>query len=151
VRSVQARDETAPLSVTWGASSRWQPGRTVFPEDQANQLLREAEEQDVTAGGTFSAGPAGVQVWSEPWNGEGGTRGSSVHLGSVDWTYNTPTRFCITVYRCMVTQEGRNRGLEAADVLKQILDLVGPPIDGVRANLHEPLVTDPFRAASGTG
>jgi hypothetical protein len=67
----------------------------VFPEDQANQLLREAEEQDVTAGGTFSAGPAGVQVWSEP--------------------------------------------------------LVGLPIDGVRANLHEPPVTDPFRAASGTG
>jgi hypothetical protein len=74
-----------------------------------------------------------------------------VHLGSVDWTYNTPTRFYITVDRCMVTQEGRNRGLEAADVLKQILDLVGLPIDGVRANLHEPPVTDPFRAASGTG
>jgi hypothetical protein len=51
----------------------------------------------------------------------------------------------------MVTQVGRNRGLEAADVLKQILDLVGLPIDGVRANLQEPPVTDPFRAASGTG
>ncbi|HET6750120.1 MAG TPA: hypothetical protein VFL71_12770 [Actinomycetes bacterium] len=51
----------------------------------------------------------------------------------------------------MVTQEGRNRGLEAADVLKQILDLVGLPIDGARANLQEPPVTDPFRAASGTG
>jgi len=38
----------------------------VFPEDQANELLRAAEEEDVTTGGTFSAGPAGVQVWSEP-------------------------------------------------------------------------------------
>ena len=98
----------------------------------------------MTAGGVFSAGPAGVQVWSEPWNGEGGT---SVHLGSVDWTYNTPTQFYITIYRCMVTQEGRNRGLEAADVIKSVLDLVGLPIDGVRANLHEPPVADPFRAA----
>ena len=123
----------------------------VFPEDQANELLRAAEDEDVTAGGTFSAGPAGVQVWSEPRDGEGGTMGTSVHLGSVDWTYNTPTRFYITVYRCMVTQEGRNRGLEAADVLKKILDLVGLPIDGVRANLHEPPVSDPFRAASGAG
>jgi hypothetical protein len=76
----------------------------VFPEDQANRLLPAAEAEDVTTGGT---------------------RGTSVQLGSVDWTYNTPTRFCITVYRCMVTQEGRNRGLEA--------------------------VSDPFRAASGAG
>jgi hypothetical protein len=120
----------------------------VFPEGQANRLLRAAEAEDVTAGGVFSAGPAGVQVWSEPWNGDGGTRGSSVHLGSVDWTSNTPTRLYITVHRCMVTQEGRNRGLEAADVLKRVLDLVGLPIDGVRANLHEPPVTDPFRATS---
>src|SRR5919201_3662210 len=35
----------------------------VFPEDQANQLLRAAEAEDVTAGGIFSAGPAGMQVW----------------------------------------------------------------------------------------
>jgi hypothetical protein len=39
----------------------------------------------------------------------------------------------------------------SADVLKRILDLVGLPIDGVRANLHEPPVSDPFRAASGAG
>jgi hypothetical protein len=123
----------------------------VFPDEQANRLLRAAEAEDVTAGGTFSAGPAGVQVWSEPWNGPDGTRGSSVHLGSVDWTYNTPTRFYITIYRVMVTQAGRNRSLETADVLKRVLDLVGLPIDGVRANLHEPPASDPFRAASGTG
>ena len=60
----------------------------VFPEEQAIQLLRAAEEQDVAAGGVFSAGPGGVQVWSEPWNGEGETSGSSVQLGSVEWTAN---------------------------------------------------------------
>jgi hypothetical protein len=48
----------------------------------------------------------------------------------------------------MVTQVGRNRGLEAAATCS---NLVGLPIDGVRANLQEPPVTDPFRAASGTG
>jgi hypothetical protein len=30
--------------------------------------------------------------WSDPWNGEGGTSGSSVQLGSVEWTANAPTR-----------------------------------------------------------
>lgn len=121
----------------------------IFTEEQATKLLRAAEEQDVACGGVFSAGPAGVQVWSEPWNGEAGTRGSSVHLGSVDWTYNTPARFYITMYRCMVTAEGKLRGLGIEDVLKQVLDLVGLPIDGVRANLQEPPVQDPWRVAPG--
>jgi hypothetical protein len=123
----------------------------VFPEQQASSLLRAAEEQDVGGGGVFSAGPAGVQVWSEPWDGPDGGSGSAVHLGSVNWTYNTPTRHYITIYRVMVTQDGRTRGLETADVLKRVLDLVGLPIDGVRANLHEPPTRDPFRAASGRG
>jgi hypothetical protein len=43
-------------------------------------------------------------------------------------------------------QEGHIRGLEAADILKQVLDLVGLPIEGVRANLHDAPVVDPFRA-----
>ncbi|HEV8651762.1 MAG TPA: hypothetical protein VG276_20780 [Actinomycetes bacterium] len=123
----------------------------IFTEEQAAKLLRAAEARDVTARGVFSAGPAGVQVWSEPWNGEAGTRGSSVHLGSVDWTYNTPARCYITVYRCMVTAEGRARGLEVEDVLKQVLDLVGLSIDGVRANLHTPPEQDPFRGGTTTG
>jgi hypothetical protein len=121
----------------------------VFPQEAAGRLLKAAKAQDVTAGGVFSAGTAGVQVWSEPW-GEDGTRGSSVHLGSVDWTYNTPTQFYITIYRCMATHEGHTRGLEAADVLKRVLDLVGLPIDGVRANLHDAPVADPFGAAGQT-
>jgi hypothetical protein len=102
----------------------------VFPQEEAGRLLKAAKAQDVRAGGVFSAGPAGVQVWSEPWDDEGGTMGTSVHLGSVDWTYNTPTQFYITIYRCMATQEG----------------LVGLPIEGVRANLHDAPVVDPFRA-----
>jgi hypothetical protein len=118
----------------------------VFPQEEAGRLLKAAKAQDVRAGGVFSAGPAGVQVWSEPWDDENGTMGTSVHLGSVDWTYNTPTQFYITIYRCMATQEGHTRGLEAADILKQVLDLVGLRIEGVRANLHDAPVVDPFRA-----
>jgi len=68
----------------------------VFPQEEAGRLLKAAKAQDVRAGGVFSAGPAGVQVWSEPWDDEGGSMGTSVHLGSVDWTYNTPTQFYIT-------------------------------------------------------
>jgi hypothetical protein len=107
----------------------------VFPEEQAIRLLRAAEEQDVAAGGVFSAGPSGVQVWSEPWNGEGGTRGSSVRLGRVEWTANAPTRAYITIHRCLVTQAGLARGIQPADLLKRVLDLAGLPSDGIQADL----------------
>jgi hypothetical protein len=107
----------------------------VFPEEQAVQLLRAAEEQDVAAGGVFSAGPGGVQVWSEPWNGDGGTSGSSVQLGSVEWTANAPTRSYITIHRCRVTRAGQDRGIEPADLLRRVLDLAGLPHATARTNL----------------
>src|SRR5215203_4745165 len=113
----------------------------VFPEEQAVRLLRAAEEQVAAAGGVFSAGPGGIQVWSEPWNGDGGTSGSSVQLGSVEWTANAPTRAYITIHRCRVTRAGRARGVEPADLLKRVLELAGLHGDTARANLA---VADPF-------
>jgi hypothetical protein len=115
----------------------------VFAEEQATRLLRAAEEQDVAAGGVFSAGPGGVfsagpggiQVWSEPWNGDGGTSGSSVQLGSVEWTANAPTRSCITIHRCVVTRAGRARGIGLADLLQRVLALAGVTRQPGRANL----------------
>jgi hypothetical protein len=97
----------------------------VLSEEQASRMLRAAEEQDVAAGGVFSAGPSGVQVWSEPWNGDAGTSGSSVRLGSVEWTANAPARACITIHRCLVTRAGQARGIEPADLLERVLDLAG--------------------------
>jgi hypothetical protein len=91
--------------------------------------LRAAEEQDVAAGGVFSAGPGGVQVWSEPWNGDG------VQLGSVEWTANAPTRAYITIHRCRVTRAGRARGIEPADLLRRVLDLAGLSRDPAGKNL----------------
>jgi hypothetical protein len=83
----------------------------------------------------YSAGPGGVQVWSEPWNGEGGTSGTSVLLGSVEWTANAPARTYITVHRCRVTPAGRARGVGEADLLKRVLDLAGFAGSGPRPNL----------------
>ncbi len=107
----------------------------VFPDEQASRLLRAAEEQDVAAGGVFSAGPGGILVWSEPWNGVDGTSGSSVQLGSVEWTANAPTRSYIIIHRCLVTRAGRARGIQPADVLERVLALAGLSRDATGADL----------------
>ena len=119
----------------------------VLPEREARALLSGAERQDVTRDGCFSAGPAGVQVWSGPWNGLLGTRGSAEHLGSVDWSYDTPSRHYITVYRVLVTAKGHATGLTAEQVMSRVLELAGVTASASALGLPVRPPRDPFRAA----
>ena len=125
-------------------ASRVRPS-LVLDERVARELLQEAARHDVSAGGRFSAGPAGVQVWSGPWDGPGGTKGAAVHLGSVDWTYDTPSRNYVTIYRSMVTQAGMDRGETTESILATVLRLVGQSVEGPRLEQPMPPAVDPFR------
>ena len=118
----------------------------VLPDGEAGALLRAAEAADVARGGRFSAGPAGIQVWSGPWDGLLGSRGSAEHLGSVDWSYDTPSRHWITIYRVLVTAAGMAAGQTPQSVLDRVLHLAGvePPADALA--LAAPPARDPFRS-----
>lgn len=118
----------------------------VLPERQARALLEAADREDVGRGGCFAAGPAGVQVWSAPFDGAGGSKGSAVHLGSVDWTYDTPVKHWTMIYRAMVTQEGVARGETTASILGRVLGLTGLTVEGDRVQLAEAPRRDPFHS-----
>lgn len=123
----------------------------VLPEREARLLLTEAAREDVARGGCYSAGPAGVQVWSAPWDGAGGGRGDAVHLGSVNWSYDTPVRHYITVYRVLVTATGVAAGVDTATLLGRVMGLAGLTAVGERAAMAPPPPRDPFRAAAFRG
>lgn len=116
----------------------------VLPERQTRALLEAAGREDVGREGPFSAGPAGIQVWTGPFTGVGGTKGDALLLGSVDWCYDTPVRHYATVYRAMVTQEGIDRGESTVSILARVLALTGLCIDGDRLTLAVPPARDPF-------
>lgn len=118
----------------------------VLPERQARALLDAASREDVGRGGCFAAGPAGIQVWSGPFDGPGGAKGSAVHLGSVDWTYDTPAKHWAMIYRAMVTHDGVERGETTTTVLARVLALTGLSVEGDRVSLPTPPVRDPFRS-----
>ncbi|MCW2614355.1 MAG: hypothetical protein JWN08_1349 [Frankiales bacterium] len=118
----------------------------VLPDREARSLLVAADRADVAHGGCFSAGPAGVQVWSGPWSGPAGGKGSSTHLGSVDWSYDTPSRHYITIYRVMVTAAGAASGATPAGLLDRVLALAGVIVPGVSVGLPVPPPGDPFRS-----
>lgn len=117
----------------------------VLPEGQTRDLLAAAAAHDVAAGGIFSAGPAGVQVWSRPFDGPAGGPGSSLHLGSVDWSYDTPVRHYVTLYRAMVTTWGVEGGQTTSTVLAAVLGLTGIPMESERVQMPAPPARDPFR------
>lgn len=119
----------------------------VLPEREARQLLTAAANHDVSRGGIFSAGPAGVQVWSGAWDGPGGSHGSALHLGSVDWSYDTPARHYITVYRVLVTAAGAGAGQTTESVLAQVMALGGLSVDGATLSMPVPPARDPFRSS----
>jgi hypothetical protein len=136
---------TRPGPTTPSVATQVRPA-IVLPDREARALLAAAEQEDVSRGGCFSAGPAGVQVWSGPWNGRLGRHGSAQHLGSVDWSYDTPTRHYITVYRVLVTAHGHAAGQTPQSLLDHVLGLAGvsAPSDALR--MAPPPPRDPFRS-----
>jgi hypothetical protein len=117
----------------------------VLAERESRQLTDAAKLQDVVHGGRFSAGPACIQVWDHPWDGADGDPGTAMHLGSVDWSYDTPVRHYVTIYRAMVTASGVERGESTLTVLQAVMGLTGIDVDGARITMPAPPARDPFR------
>jgi len=117
----------------------------VLQERDARALLESAERLDVSRGGFLAAGPAGIQVWSGPFDGPGGSHGSAVHLGSVDWSYDTPVRHYATIYRAMVTASGVAAGETTASILGRVMALASLAVEGSRVQMPLPPARDPFR------
>ena len=120
----------------------------VLAEDETRSLLELAGGQDVRRGGRFYAGPAGIQVWSGPFDGPRATQGTAVLLGSVDWSYDTPVRHYATVYRTIVTAEGVAAGESPESVLRAVLALADIGVDGSHITMPAPPPRDPFRSQS---
>ncbi|HWL37109.1 MAG TPA: hypothetical protein VNQ77_13045 [Frankiaceae bacterium] len=119
----------------------------VLAERETRELLDVATRYDVANGGRFAAGPAGIQVWSGPFDGPNGSHGTAVHLGSVDWSYDTPVRHYATVYRAMVTANGVEAGETTETILHAVLRLAGIPMQGSHITMPAPPARDPFRRA----
>lgn len=119
----------------------------VLAESETRELLAVAARHDVASGGRFAAGPAGIQVWSGPFDGPNGSHGDVVHLGSVDWSYDTPVRHYATIYRAMVTAAGVTAGESTETILRAVLDLGRIGLDGSHITMPAPPPRDPFRRA----
>ncbi len=116
----------------------------VLAERETRALLDAAKNQDVNAGGRFNAGPACIQVWDRPWDFSD-EPGSSIHLGSVDWSQDTPVRHYLTIYRVMITAAGVEAGESTLSILQAVMALTSIVVDSTRITLATAPPRDPFR------
>ena len=116
----------------------------VLAERESRRLMEASRQQDVSVGGRFSTSPACIQVWDKPWDGDDDP-GTALHLGSVDWNYDTPVRHYVTIYRAMVTASGVAQGHTTLSVLQAVMALSGIDVDGARITDPAPPIRDPFR------
>jgi len=118
----------------------------VLPEREARALLAAAGRDDVRRGGCWAAGTAGVQLWSGSWDGAAGSHGTAVPLGSVDWSYDTPVRHYVTIYRVVLTGHGAGAGESTDSLLARVLGLVDVQMPAGRLPMQAAPTRDPFRS-----
>jgi hypothetical protein len=118
----------------------------VLDHQTAIRLVRELEAQDVGGGGVWVATPALWQRYDVPWNGPGGSRGTSQLMGSIAVMYDAPARQQITLYRVALTDAGLAAGFTVESICDAALTLVGLTLDACpRAELATAPSRDPFR------
>jgi hypothetical protein len=118
----------------------------VLDERAAAAVLLELDRLDISVGGVWSASSSLWQRYDQPWDGPGGTRGSSTLVGSIAVMYDAPNRHQITIYKVTVTDAGRTAGWTVESVCDDALGWVGLSLATCpRAELAQPPVRDPFK------
>ena len=133
-----------PFAIAVPALSSHVRPALVLAERESRTLQETTRNQDVTRGGRFSASPACIQVWDGPWAHQDDP-GDAVHLGSVDWSNDTPVRHYVTIYRAMVTAGGVAAGHTTLSVLQAVMSLAGIEVDSARMTAASAPTRDPFR------
>ena len=118
----------------------------VLDERAARAVLAELEHRDVGKGGVWSASSGIWQRYDGPWDGVGGTRGTSRLIGTVAAVYGTPSKYDITIYRVTTTEHGRSQGWDVDRLCDDALQYAGLTLASCpRAALAAPPLPDPFK------
>jgi hypothetical protein len=123
------------------------PAAVLAPRTAA-LIVVELARQDVGNAGVWNATSTLWQRYDRPWDGPGGTRGSSVLVGSIAVMYDAPHRHEITIYRVTVSEAGAAGGWSVESLCDDALAWAGLTLDSCpRASLSAPPTRDPFHVA----
>ena len=125
-------------------SSHVRPGARPRREGEPRPARRGAPAATCPRVGSTAPPPSASRSGTSPWE-SADAPGAAVQLGSVDWSYDTPVKHYVTIYRAMVTVRRRRGRREHAVRAAPVLGLTGIPVDGARVTMPAPPARDPFR------
>ena len=118
----------------------------VLPTRTAITVLEHLRWADVSNRGVWNASASMWQRYDKPWDGIGGTRGSSQLIGSIGIMYDTPARHEVTIYRVTITVAGQHQGWDVTSLCDDALKAARTSLAQcpVATMPNAPLV-DPFK------
>lgn len=101
---------------------------------------------DVGKGGHWVAGANVWQRFDQPWNGEGGMRGTAQHVGSIFITFNAPASYYVTLHRVTITEAGGLQGWTVDKLANEVLQFADLTLETCpRDESLSVVMRDPFK------
>jgi hypothetical protein len=109
------------------------PAIVVLPAAVATQVTAALAAHDVAQGGVWNAAATLWQRYDRAWDGPNGTHGSAQLMGTIGTLPATPTPDQITIFRSMVTPQGRALGWSEASLCDDALAHAGESLASLGA------------------
>jgi len=82
----------------------------VLSETSARQILAALADDDVLSGGLWWTRVGVWRRYASPWAPGAQGPGDTIHIGTISCVYDSPARYCVTVFRVSMTAYGLAEG-----------------------------------------
>lgn len=118
----------------------------VLSETHARLILSGLAANDVRNGGLWWTRVGVWRRYDAPWPGAADGPGDSPHIGTISCVYDSPSRYCVTVFRVSMTAHGLQAGWTVSSLCDDAFGYAGLTLaDCPRATLAPP--PPPFHQA----
>ncbi len=129
---------TAPLQEEFASQEVIRPA-AVLSEAHARLIIAGLAADDVQAGGFWWTRVGTWRRYAQPWAPGADDPGDAVHIGTISCVYDSPARFCVTVFRVSMTSYGLRSGWTTERLCNEAFKHAGLTLrDCPRASLTPP-------------
>ncbi len=82
----------------------------VLSETATRNILKALSEDDVRDGGHWWTRVGTWRRYEAPWAPGADQPGEAVHIGTISSVYDSPSRYCVTIFRVSLTAYGLRQG-----------------------------------------
>ena len=101
----------------------------VLSEGHARMILQGLADDDVREGGHWWTRVGTWRRYESPWAEGADAPGEAVHIGTISSVYDSPSRYCVTIFRVSLTAYGLRKGWTTASLCDDALRHAGLTLD----------------------